>query len=158
MNGRGYRYFGYVGSTSLFAQPTGILVTGGAIWVASENDDRIARFQNMEGLGYTTFGSSGSGDGQFSRSDRPDARARHPVARAGPTSGGGGTAAPPPPTDNRSTATRLDAVVLDDLSAEPLSAKLRNHRRRQSTERQQLDHFSMADPAHFSRALKTPGY
>jgi len=60
MTGAGYAYFGYVGSNSLFKQPTGLWVDGSApIYVASQNSNQIARFNDITGVSYQAFGGPG---------------------------------------------------------------------------------------------------
>jgi hypothetical protein len=66
MTGAGYAYFGYVGNDSLFKQASGIFVDGtGPVYVASQNNNRIARFQDIQGTGFTTLGRVGAGVGEF---------------------------------------------------------------------------------------------
>jgi len=66
MSGAGYRYFGYVANDSLFKQPTGLCVDSSSpVYVASQNNSHVARFQDMTGAGYRSFGGQGSGPGQL---------------------------------------------------------------------------------------------
>jgi len=62
MSGTGYTYFGYIAKDSLFKQPTGLWVDGASpVYVASQNNDHLARFQDMQGVGYRSFGRTGTG-------------------------------------------------------------------------------------------------
>jgi len=62
MSGAGYTYFGYIAQNSRFKQPSGLWVDGASpVYVASQNNDHVARFQDMTGVGYRSFGQTGTG-------------------------------------------------------------------------------------------------
>ena len=66
MSGAGYSFLVALGNDVLFAQPTGLWVDGTSpIYVASQNNSRIGRFDDIRGAGYRTFGVRGSGAGQL---------------------------------------------------------------------------------------------
>ena len=66
MNGTNYRFFGYIASDSLFKQPTGLFVDSASpVYVASQNNSHVARFEQMTGAGYRSFGEQGAGTGQL---------------------------------------------------------------------------------------------
>ena len=59
--------FGSLGSGSgQFNVPVGVAVSGGLVYVADFNNDRIDRFDPTNfAASFTSFGSLGSGSGQF---------------------------------------------------------------------------------------------